>query len=68
MSRLSSLLFVFLCVLDVIGVKRSGFELNNEVLGGEIPDLDALLSSEYEPVLLGGKEHAVNGAVNFSLT
>jgi hypothetical protein len=52
----------------VVGVKRSSNQLNNEFLSGQIPNLDAFFSSENEPILGGGKEYAVDGAVNFGLS
>ncbi len=55
-------------MLLAAGVNGGGLDVNDELLRGEIPDLDAVFGSEDEPVLLGGEENAVDGAVNFSLS
>ena len=51
----------------MVGVKRSGLDVSDELLGGEIPDLNSVLGSEDEPVFLGGEENAVDRAINFGL-
>lgn len=48
----------------MVGVQGLGLQVHDEFLGWEIPHLDSLLSSENQPVLLGGEEHAVDGAAN----
>ena len=53
--------------LFVLGINGASLDVNNELLWGEIPDLDTGVGTEYEPVLLGGEENAVNGTVNFGL-
>ena len=51
----------WLLLLFVLWVKWGSLEVNNEFLGWEIPDLDSGFSTQYEPVLLGGEEDAVDG-------
>ena len=53
--------------LFLIGVEMCGSQLSNVLLGEEIPNLDALVSSENEPELLGSEEEAVDGTLSVSL-
>lgn len=55
-------------LLFSVGVNGDSLEVNDELLGGEIPDLDTVVSTENEPVVLGGEEHAVDWAVDFLLS
>lgn len=50
------------------GIDGGGLDVNDELLWRKIPNLDAVLGSQNQPVLLGGEENAVDGAVNFSLS
>lgn len=51
-----------------VGINWGSLDVNNEFLGWEIPNSDAVVSTEDEPVLLGGEEDDVNWAVNFGLS
>lgn len=55
-------------LLFSVCVNWDGCEVNDEFLSGEIPDLDTVIGSENEPVVLWSEEDAVNWAINFFLT
>ena len=43
-------------------------DIDDEFLRGQVPNLDAFLSSQNQPVFLGSEENTVDGAVNFGLS
>lgn len=52
----------------LIGVDRGNLDVSNELLRGEIQNLDALLGTDDQPVLLGSEEDNVHGAVHLLLS
>lgn len=55
-------------LLLLVSINWGGLDVNNELLGWEIPDLDTVIGTQNEPVVLGGEENAVDWAVNFFLS
>jgi len=51
----------WLLLLFVSWIDWRCLEVNNEFLGWKIPNLNSSFSTQYEPILLGGEENAVNG-------
>lgn len=50
------------------GIDGRGLDVDDELLWGKIPNLDAVIGTQNQPVLLGGEKNAVDGAANFSLS
>lgn len=58
----------WLGVLVHVGVQGSDHDVVDEVLWWQVPYLDALVSSQNEPILLGGKENNVDVALGIATT
>jgi len=56
----------FFHLVHLVGVQWGGGDLDDVFLGGEIPDLDSLVGTDDQPILLGGEQDTVDAGVNIS--